>query len=251
MTAVILISLWLLSYSTFCSADQPQVITVVADDWCPYNCQPNTELEGLGIEFLRAIYEPLGFKIDYQLMPWSDAVKATRAGQYNAVIGAFKSDAEGFVFPENAFAHSHNCFFVKQASRWKFNGISSLHNQKIGVIEGYSYGNNIDEFIRKNKQSHVFMVSDDKPLKTLFHALETDTISAILEDKSVFEYHHQSEFAHIATRQVGCQLPANVYVAFSPAHPDSQKLAEIFDRGFIKLKHSDLYMEILQKYKLR
>ncbi len=251
MAAVILISLWLLSYSAFCSADEPQVITVVADDWCPYNCQPNAELEGLGIDFLRAIYEPLGFKIDYRIMPWSDAVKATRAGQYNAVIGAFKSDAEGFVFPQNAFAHSYNCFFVKQKNSWKFDGTNSLYSQRIGVIKGYSYGNNIDEFIQRNRQSHVLMVSEDKPLKALFHALENDIITAILEDKSVFEYHQQMEFAHIATREVGCQLPANVYLAFSPAQPGSQRLAEIFDRGFIELKYSDLYLQILQKYQLR
>ena len=245
-----LLALMLTFSASLCSADEPLTFTVVADEWCPYNCEPDSETEGFGIEFLRAVYEPLGIKVDYRLVSWDKAIEDTRKGLYNAAISAYKSDARGFIFPDNAYAKSYVCFFVKPSNNWNFNGTDSLESQKIGVIKSYSYGNNIDSFIERNKQTHTLMVSGTEPLKELFQALKNNTITTIVEDEAVFKYMNQSKFPEFQTRQVGCQLPGQLYIAFSPARADSKKFAEIFDRGFEQLKGSDKYWEILNKYGL-
>jgi len=241
--------LFLLSIG-FSSADETRTITVLADEWCPYNCVPGSDQEGFGIEFLRAIYEPLGIKVDYRLKSWDEAVSDTRKGLYDAVISAYKSDAVGFIFPENPYAYSISCFFVKSSNDWIYNGIDSLKFQKIGVISGYSYGKHIDEFIETNREAHIYMVKGNRPLNALFKALENDKVTAVLEDEAVFRFKHKSEFPGIEIREAGCQHPGSLYIAFSPAMPDSKLYAEMFDRGLIELRRSGKYREILKSYNL-
>lgn len=42
-------------------------------------------------------------------------------------------------------------FYVKEESTWQFDGIKSLKNVSLGIIDGYSYNEELDAYIEKNK----------------------------------------------------------------------------------------------------
>ncbi len=63
-----------------------ETFTVVADFWCPYNCEPNAEPEGFGIDILRQAFEAKGITVEYILKPWDQALGVVESNQYHAVM---------------------------------------------------------------------------------------------------------------------------------------------------------------------
>jgi hypothetical protein len=57
------------------AAQNDNVLTFAADLWCPVNCEAGTDRPGFAVELLKRIYEPLGYKINYIVMPWARAVE--------------------------------------------------------------------------------------------------------------------------------------------------------------------------------
>lgn len=45
------------------------VITLVADEWCPYNCTPDTDHPGFMIEIAQYAFEHAGHTIVYTTIP--------------------------------------------------------------------------------------------------------------------------------------------------------------------------------------
>ena len=65
----------------------------------------------------KMIFEPAGVKIDYQLMPWTDALAAARAGEIDAVIGANPTEAEELLLPKRSAGMPRIGLFVKKDVR--------------------------------------------------------------------------------------------------------------------------------------
>ena len=50
-------------------AEQPKVLTLVADTYCPYNCTAGAKSEGILVDLTRAVFEAKGYEIRYKVVP--------------------------------------------------------------------------------------------------------------------------------------------------------------------------------------
>ncbi|MCK4875694.1 MAG: transporter substrate-binding domain-containing protein, partial [Sulfurimonas sp.] len=141
----------LLIITLFISITSAKTITIASDMWCPYNCSPKSKQPGYIIEVAKAVFEPLGYKVIYKLMPWSRALKMTEYGKINAVAGALKSDAPSFIYTKNSLGIGRIAFCKLNDNKWDYKDINSLNSEKLGIVKDYSYGDSIDNYI--NKQS--------------------------------------------------------------------------------------------------
>lgn len=247
---------WLLGIfcflSTMAMAGEP--LSVRADAWPPFNDRPGTVKGGYMIEVLWEIFPRQGVPIDYKLMSWDESLAVVRKGQFNAVVGADKSDAPGFIFPKEAFGMSGTAFFVRQDNPWRFSGISSLKEVRLGVVEGYAYNDALDSYIRKQKETlRVVAVSGENPAQELLKLLLSGKIDVIAEDTNVVQY-AAINFGMPPGRIVRAGVAEDespVYIAFSPHHPRSRHLAEMFDQGIRELRASGKLQAILQRYGLK
>ena len=48
---------------------EARTLRVVADEWCPYTCAADAPQSGYLVDLVRAMFEPLGYRIDYRVMP--------------------------------------------------------------------------------------------------------------------------------------------------------------------------------------
>lgn len=228
-------------------------ITVRADSWPPYNDDPKDAKVGYMIEVLREIFVPLGHKIDYQLMSWDDSIENVKKGKFNAVVGASKDDAPSFVFPQEIFGRSKNTFFVMKNGLWHYSDPVSIGKVKLGAIEGYSYSDVIDAYIKANKKNGKVLFSrGENALELLVNRLQSGKVDAIVEDASVMMF---------ALMKLGIppgEIKAagspddyqDLYVAFSPVNPDSKEYARQFDEGLRKLRVTGKLQQILARYNL-
>lgn len=232
-------------------------ITVVADIWCPYNCEVGTQNPGYIIEVANEIFGKKGIKVNYEIMPWERAIEETRKGTYNAIIGARYGDAPDFIFPEEAEGSSQNVFFVKNDSDWKYDGVDSLNGKSLGVIDGYSYSEEIDKYVKKNLENSakVQSVAGETGLEQNFSKLLKGRIDAYIEDMNVGMKFIADKGMWGKYKIAGKDIlkdpkENNIYLAFSPVNKDSIEYSKILSEGIKEMRQNGKLKEILTKYSI-
>lgn len=229
-----------------------ETITLRADLWCPYNCEPGQEPAGYLIDIAKAVFEPAGATIDYQLMPYDDAIEAVRAGKVTAVVGAAKKDAPDLIFTGASEGYSSYAFASHKGSGFAYTGPQSLKGKRLGMIANYTYDDALDAYIAANKDTPAIVaVSGDNATQDLVMLLAQRKVDLIIESDAVLEYTiEQMKLSNLFDLNVASD-GAPVYVAFSPADPKGAEYAKRLEEGVETLRKSGKLAEILRKYGLK
>jgi polar amino acid transport system substrate-binding protein len=235
-------------------ASDAKTLTLVADKWCPYNCDADSDKPGFMIEIAKQVFEPLGYKVVYMVMPWERAISETRRGNYNAIVAAGIDDAPDFIFPAYPVGYTSNLLYVRSDSTWKYTDINSLKNISLGVIDGYTYERSIDKYIAANSgnPSRIQSVSGDTALEQNFKKLELKRIDAYLENMYVAQKYIADNDLwgkfKVAGQLSGDTENHYLYIAFSPSVKGSGTYARILSDGVDSLRRSGRLRDILNKY---
>ncbi|MFM8454146.1 MAG: substrate-binding periplasmic protein [Gammaproteobacteria bacterium] len=230
-------------------------ITFVADEWYPMNGNP-TEKDNLGfmIDLSKAILEPKGYEIDYQIIPWSRSLKSVRSGQSDCGVGAASGDAPDFIFPSNELAQISTKFYVLKDNPWKFTDVASLKGVPIGIINSYSYGDVLDEYIKSNKTNEVQVVGGNDSLEQNIKKLISGRIKAIPETNVVMEAKLKEMNASDQVKEAGLiDAAENLYIACSPHTSKAErakKITGLLSDGMSELRANGGLKKILDKYNL-
>lgn len=233
---------------------QAETISVRADTWCPYNCTPNSSKPGYMIEILQQTLGKKGHTIEYLEMNWARAITDARAGKFNAIVGASKTDAPDFVFPESSQGNNASCFYVLPKTNWKYTDLTSLESATVGVVRDYSYDDGeFDKYIKLNQKNskRVDVISGDDPLSRNINKLASGRITTLVEAESVVQYHQANNTKVTPITKAGCLKNVPVYIAFSPVNPQSKAYAQIVSEGMVELRKSGALKKILAKYGLK
>lgn len=205
-----------------CSA-AGDTITIAADQWCPYNCEPDSKSPGYGIEIADKIFEDAGHQIQYKILPWTRAIAATKNGAYGAVIGATKEEVPDFIIPEEEIGISRNVFFVRKGDPWRFKGVETLKEIRVGLIRDYSYGETCDYFFAAHKGNADY-VGGDEAMELNIKKLLKGRITTFIADPNVLV---------LTAEKMGCLDEIEeageigkgdkIYIAFSPENPKSEE----------------------------
>lgn len=226
------------------------VITVRADEWCPFNCAPGSDKPGYGIEVMKLIFEKAGHSIDYKTMPWARALDECRKGAIASVIGTMPVESPDFVFPAESIGVSDNTFVVKKGSSWKYAGPASLESIRLGVNQDYEYGGEVGEYVKanKNNRARIDSLSGDGALEQNLKKVAAGRVDAVVESATVLRMKLASLGLADKVDFVGTVEVQEAFIAFSPAGPKSKEYAAIVEKGIAELRSSGKLAEILAKY---
>lgn len=226
------------------------VITLRADEWCPYNCAEDSDKPGYGIELAKEIFAKAGHTVEYKTMAWARALEEGRKGSIVAVIGADKTEASDFVFPNQPVAVIDNTFVVKKGNAWKYAGPASLEKLKLGAIQGYSYVGEVGTYMTANAKNaaRVDMVGGDNALEMNLKKLAAGRVDATVDAKPVLAYKLLKLNLADKVEFAGSVDPSEIYIAFSPANPKSKDYAAILEKGIADLRASGRLKQILDGY---
>jgi polar amino acid transport system substrate-binding protein len=230
-------------------------LTLAADEWCPFDCISRYKNKnGFMVDIAENVFSKAGHTVVFKVMKWKFAIDSCRAGKITGIIGAQTGDAPDFVFPANDQGSISQALFTLGGSPWRYTDTASLADVKLGCAAGYSYCPEIDQWIAENanNKSRVLVCKSSKPLDDLIPLLLNQTISAIIEETSVFQYTAKkmnlSESFRIAG--YGCS-PQPGYIAFSPKIKESPTYADILSKGMVTLRTSGELAKIRGKYGLK
>lgn len=246
----------LLSCAALSAPAQADDIRIRADPWLPYSGGGDMKPAGYMVEMAKAIAEANGHTIQYRTMPWANALEVVREGKADCVVGAYLSDAEGFAFPDVGWGPSGNIFWGLAEQPWRFDGIASLDAVKVGVIEEYSYGDELDAYIETHKadaERLEIVPAVGRGVVRLLARLIGKRVDTIIEDRNVLAFALEEAKMDpgrvIALGETG--EPESVYIACTPADPRGQQYADMFGKGTAQLRASGKLAEILARYNLK
>jgi polar amino acid transport system substrate-binding protein len=226
-----------------------EVVTIVSDCWQPYICGSEAGKNGIAVDISMIVFKKAGYELEFKEVPWKRAKVDTKKGIYNAIVCATKDDAPGFIYPEEPIAVQKTCFYTDQSSSWKYENINSLTGIILGVIGGYHYSEELDQYIEKNLNTGKVQATHSKnPLKSNVLMLKNQRISALIEDPAVMQYYiWQNKEADL--REAGCvSEKVNLYIPFSPENSKSEIYAKILSDGIRELKKTGELKLIYEAY---
>lgn len=248
--------LYSLSSTVVYAEDAQETITIVADTWCPYNCNPSSPHRGFMVDIAAQAFAKHNIKVEYSIVPWTQAINETRKGKYSAIIGAAVGDAPDFIFPSISQGFVQNYFYVKKGNGWRYDGVKSLNTVILGAIADYSYNDELDGYIKKYKldPDRISMMSGDDAIGINLSKLTRGRIGATLEGKYVMEYYLSLHNMKGLFEEAGALPPSkndNLYIAFSPKDKAlASKYAAILSKETANMRTSGELVKILNIYGL-
>lgn len=226
-------------------------LIIAADEWCPFNCDPDTDLPGYMVEVTKLAFELSGSgdTVTYIVLPWQRAMAMAKRNAIDGIIGATRIEAEGLHVPEQSLGVSDSVFFVPKYSQWTFDQVKNdeVPKVRIGTVKGYDHSPDFGAYTERNPDNLFYAYGED-PLVMLIRLLDKKKLDVVVEDAPVFWFKvktlglNSSMFK--AAGSTG--IPQNIYVAFY-----KKEYATALNSGIVKLRKSGQLKEILSKYNLQ
>ncbi|WP_242675143.1 substrate-binding periplasmic protein [Phytopseudomonas dryadis] len=231
-----------------------ETLVMEADLWCPINCAEDAERPGIFVELARQIFADAGIEVEYRVTNWARALQDVRHGRVNALVGAGIRDAPDFIFGKVPAGISRTCFYARPDSTWRYTGLASLETIRLGAINGYSYGEELDNYIRRHQKDldRLQLAAGEQALALNVRKVELGRVDATLENTWVMAMYLDRHDASGALQKVGCRVPdVPIYIAFSPVLASSARYRDIFDAGVQRYRRDGRLAALLQRYGIR
>ncbi|MBP7338748.1 ABC transporter substrate-binding protein [Niveispirillum sp.] len=250
-TAVGLVALSMAGFAVGAGAAE---VKLRADGWCPYNCEPGNR-PGYLIDIAKAALEPAGHTVDYQLMPWTEALAAAAAGTVTGAVGATREEAPTLVYATTPLGLSRPTLVIrkgKETKDFKVTNLDSLKGLRFGSIKDYFYATEVNAFIDANKGSaNLVQVTGDNVTEDLVNMLIDGKLDAIVEDSNVVDYLLESKGYRNLFNYHALGEKATVSIGFSPKDPNSATYAKLIDAKLAELRKNGQLTAILEKYGMK
>ncbi|MFH2121901.1 MAG: transporter substrate-binding domain-containing protein [Pseudomonadota bacterium] len=231
-----------------------ETITLVADEWAPYNIQPGIQPEGYMVDVAREIFKAHNITITYKIIPWKRALEGTKSGEYNAAIGPSRDEAPYLIFPDEALASNQLSFWVKKGNPWRFSGRDSVKEISLGLIQGYDYREWLNTYAQthKKEKDKVQFVFGKTPMEMNLRKLMAGRVGVVVDSEATIRYTATRLHILDAIEKAGQDNePSECYIAFSPALPRSAEYARMLSEGIAGLRRSGRLQQILSNYGLQ
>lgn len=246
--------LWVGAVCPAWSQSAPTKLVIASDLWCPYSCPPFGGKEGFMVDVARAAFALRGVSIEYRIVPWTRAVNDARRLRVDGIIGAAKADAPDFIYPSEEQGVSGEILVYRTAENFSFTDTAALTAYKIGIIEGYTYGPEIQGYLNDNidDPNRVYQATGNDATAKNLRLLMAKKLSLVLEDLNVAQQLIKENRFHrdlSVTHSVTAEEP--IYIGFSPENPRSWVNAATLSDGMKKLRASGELAKILSRYGLK
>lgn len=230
-----------------------ETLVIAGDLWCPVNCAIDAKSRGIFVELAEQIFAESGIEVEYRVVNWARAVHDARRGKLGALIGAGVQDAPDFIFTASAPGVSRMCFYALRGGSWRYQGLESLQGVRLGAINGYSYGAELDLYLRTHHDlAQVQLMTGDHALLSNLRKLRHGRIDVLVENAWVMQALLSARYLHGEIAEVGCRRPdIPIYLAFAPGLADSARYAQLFEQGLQRFREDGRMDELLRRYGVR
>jgi polar amino acid transport system substrate-binding protein len=176
---------------------------------------------------------------------------ALRQGEVDLLLGASKTQArEKFALFSDAYRMEEFSLYIRKSDKVRagYKTISefSQNNSRIGIVEDYVYGPDVSSLLDKPETSKYFVNAIMGEINVA--RLLDEDIDGYLEDSFVGAslLRRKALSKYIVAQGINIKT-GNAYVMFSKISVTPEQLRN-FNTQLAKVKSSDIYQDILNKY---
>ena len=221
LIATLLLMAGLLALPTGVLAEK---LVFVTSEWPPYVISENGKASGLNTETVRELCKHIGFESEIQILPWKRALLHVKEGKADALFAArYTEERANFMYyMSESLTIEKNAIMARKGSNMKISKIDDLKGKVVGVVRGYVYGPEFDNYQGFKRKD---LSKDDRQLIKKF---ANNRIPLIADtDEKVSKYLCRQAGVEAETVYVLNEIPG--YIGFSKTLGEKGKtLAEKF-----------------------
>lgn len=232
-----------------------KTLVLAGDYWCPYNCNPDSDLPGYMVELIRRALYIYRIDIEYRLMSWGKAIEEVEAGRIDGII--WVSDVKGrkMLSTKLPLKYSTTSAFTRADTKWVYDGLNSLRGKKLGIIVDYLTDEAISNYVGIHYPINpgIFVVEDGENavIESIANLIDGDS-DVYIEDQRVVEQYITENGLEPYIKNAGrvgkAKMP--VYIAFSSKLPLVEKYIKYLEEGLASLKATGEYDDLRAKYNM-
>lgn len=196
----------------------------------------NEDGSGLYWDIFRAVYEPLGISVTFEIVPYARSVKMVENKEADAAVGAYADEFEA-LFPEWHFDHDTVVAVFKQGTVEQWEGEASLKG-RLGWMRNYGY----DQYL---KAPHEYVEIDTR--KSALRMLQIGRIDFFLDARADILAELAKGDVNREELQLETLFKLKIYLAFAETER-GRKLRDIFDERMAELVPSGELKPLFEKW---
>ena len=218
-------------------------ITSAANSWPPF-VDPDKSGQGLSIEIIRAAFAAEGYTCKHKFLPWARAEQDVKNGKIDILPDTWYTDQRSsYLVFSKAYASNKIKFIKKKGDPFEYRNIESLVGKKVGVINGYGYGNDFMNAKTFTREGVTDLINNIKKLVR-------DRIDLTLEDEIVVKTTLQ-KFPELLEQIEFVKNPLSVndlYIACGLTNPRHEEIIAAFNKGLEAIKADGTLYSIFERY---
>ena len=132
-------------FLTLASPVTGKTITLGYVDFPPYEYSEDRKPTGILVEIVETIFRKADIQLVLKYLPFKRAFTEAKHGQIDGLFNFYKNDNRLIYFDySDAVIENPLVFFVRKDSAISFTKLKDLRGLKIGVMRGYTYGDDFD-----------------------------------------------------------------------------------------------------------
>ncbi|UZP66967.1 transporter substrate-binding domain-containing protein [Desulfovibrio mangrovi] len=132
-------------------------VTLPVDDWPPYRTISSGSMSGLDFDLMKELAGRLGFRLNYQPMPWNRSLAQMKQGKADAMTGlARRPERELYIYYiEPPYSSCSTVFYTPKGQGDSIRTYEDLNGKRLGFVLGSAYFPRFDEDKSLNKMGVV------------------------------------------------------------------------------------------------
>jgi polar amino acid transport system substrate-binding protein len=228
-------------------------VSLVVDDWCPQHCQNSTTEKGYVVDIVSQALAIQGVPYTLQYVPWTRAMRMVEHGEADGLLTPTVNGFPQFMYHQQAVGYQQYCFYVDQATHWKFVNYPDLKGRHIALLADSGMGA-IEDYLKANKDTiRVTELRGENDFAArLIQFLSSKRADTVVLTSDVFEYIQAKGIAGKGIKSAGCLDREKMAVGLSNVDAArSEWIGNTLDTGIEKLRKSGLLAAILARYGMK
>ncbi|MGE0085216.1 MAG: substrate-binding periplasmic protein [Desulfococcaceae bacterium] len=265
-----MIAMFILLCAMAFPAHAEEVLNMITTEFCPYVCLPEKKGGDIGfvLDIFKTVFEKKGYAVRFDVQPWLRALKTfDEKKSFDGLLAATRIhpvNKDIAVFPETEIClYTHKFYAVKDSplvGKWKYTGLDSLKNIRLGGIMGWSYSSaEITKYVNETPEPFVSAMSGNNLIVRNMNMLLKKRTDMYVENEYIVSYFIYKEI-YAGNKDMENIVPVdNVPVdeGVGESYPvfykdrNGQKYADLFTEGMKELRASGQIDSIMAKYGLK
>lgn len=223
-----------------------QSLTLVCDNYPPYQTVKNDTVDGYSTRIVRIILKEMEAEIKrLDVLPWKRALNAMETSKADALFSANYTEerAAYAYYPSEPLVQSPWVIWVREEDGIQYDSFSDLDDGIVGVVRGYSY---TPEFWKYLKKGHNYEeVTDDD---TNFRKLHGGRIKYIIAELgNGLQIISELKLKGIIPLTAQPVKTDGLYITFNKKTVQ-KSFVDDFSRRLTAFRGTDTYQKIYQSY---